>query len=380
MWLELAREGYEPLKRFAATTLLPNILVHYNLSINDNEQLKRLIYWRYFDRIPEKTSYMLNTMQRLISETKFETPFLETLDRLTDTDNLNISFITKNHIANVESVVQRKAKKQIYVYSLHNSKSIDIRGFVNYFGGSSHTSDFLFLMGPSLFQQVSRRKLTSAEMRLCRKIRYSFTEFIKTGNPAGIHLSTVWHPYTNNRKFIHILSDKNGICDSTDAMLGPCDQNGMFMSTVEKHFVEIDEMIHGKARVVSSSILNPFQIGKENLPNNPIDSARMSKSYLGLPYSESEYYNALRKTHSFWMELLPEIVLDNNYYRDYSNGIYARSNFNDPLYISIMAASGTKFKHAFFSMLILVCLLLGVLCICMYILKRNQQNVGANFL
>lgn len=378
MWLELAREGYEALKEFATTTILPNIFVHYNLTNGAIEQVQRLVHWRFFNRIPKTPSYMLNAIQRLISETKFETPFVETLERLTS-DIINGSLMPANEAANVESAIQRKAQKQFYVFSVHSSKSIDIRGTINYFGGAGHTSDLLFLMGPSLFQQISRRKLTSAEMRLCRKFRHLFTEFIKTGNPTpGIHISNAWHPYTSNRKFIQILSDTSVGCESNDATLGPPIQNNIFMTALEKNVDEIDGLIHGQARIVSSNIINPFRIGEENIPHNPVDSARMSKSYLGV-YSSSEYYDALAKINSFWLDLLPKTSLDSNQRRN-SNGIYSSYDFDDPLYIAMITASGTKFKHAFFSMLILVCLLLAVLCICMYILKRNQQNIGVNFL
>lgn len=382
MWLELAREGYEPLKRFATKSLLPNIMVHYNLTVGATEQVKQLIYWRYFDQIPEKPSYILNGMMRLLSETKFETPFLETLEHLTDI-KINRLLASSNEIVNVKSVAQRKARKKIYVYLLHSSKSIDIRGSINYFGGTQHTSDLLYLMGPSLFQQISRRKLTSSEMRLCRKFRHLFSEFIKTGNPTpSVHTSNLWHTYTNNRKFIQIFSDTSVVCDSNDATLSPLIQDGIFPNALEKNFAEIDRLIHDQARIVSTNILNPFRIGEENLPSNPVDSAHMSKNYLGNleVNSSSQYYITLTKIHSFWMDLLPKISLQYNPYRNYSNGIYSGSNYDDELFISVVASSNTKFKHAFFSMLFLVCLLLIVLCICMYILKKNHQNVGTSFL
>lgn len=375
MWLELAREGYESLKRFATTTILPNILEHYNLTDGAFEQIQHLIYWRFFDRFPETPSYVLNALQRIISETKFEVPFLETIERLTS-ENINSLLTPTNEVANIEFAVKRKAKKQFYVYALHNSKSIDIRGAINYFGGSGHTSDLLLVMGPSLFQQISRRKLTSAEMRLCRKFRHLFTEFIKTGNPTGksTHISNAWHPYTKNRRFIQILSDASMGCELSDDLIGPSVQNGMFTAALEKNFVEIDAMIHNQAQIISSNILNPFRIGDVNLPHSAVDSARMSKSYLG-GYSTSEYNNALTKIHSFWKHLLPKIILNHNHHRNHSN-----PNFDDPLYVAMITATGTKFKHAFFSMLILVCLLLAVLCICVYILKRNQETIGVSFL
>lgn len=217
-------------------------------------------------------------------------------------------------------------------------------------------------------------------MRLCRKLRHLFSEFIKTGNPTpGVRTSNSWHPYTTKRKFIQVLSDTSVVCDLSDATIGPSIQENMFTSAMEKNFPEIDRLIRDQARVVSSNIINPFRIGEENLPSSSVDSVRMSKNYLGVN-SSSEYYNVLTKIHSFWMDLLPKISLEYNSYHNNSNGIYSRSDFDDKLFVSMIATSNAKFKHAFFSMLFLVCLLLVVLCICMYILKKNQQNIGVSFL
>lgn len=381
LWLELAREGYEPLKKYIATTLLPNVLVHYGFSGGAIEQVRRMIFWRFFDRIPQTPSYLLNAMQRLISETKFETPFLETIERLTSDQAINSTLTAMNDTVAIESAKQRRAQKTFYVYSFHHPKSIDIRGATNYFGGAGHTSDLLFLMGPSLYQQISRRKLSSVEMRLCRRFRHLFVEFIKTGNPTPGRVFDAWRPYTAKQKFVQILGDNPLNSASNDAMTGNVAENGMFIADLEKNSIEIDGMIHGQTRVVSTNILNPYRIGKENVPQNPDDSARMSKNYLGV-YETSEYYNALKKINSFWMDLLPEMNSYLDYRRlNYSNGIFSRSDFDDdPLYIAMAAASSSKFKHAFFSMLILVCLLLAVLCICVYILKKNQRNIDTSFL
>jgi hypothetical protein len=36
-----------------------------------------------------------------------------------------------------------------------------------------------------------------------------------------------------------------------------------------------------------------------------------------------------------------------------------------------------KYKHAFFSMLTLVCLLLAILGLCVYLLKKNNQSLAS---
>lgn len=384
LWLELAREGYEPLKKYMTTTLLPNILTHYGFMENPIDQVRKMIYWRFFDRVPQTPTYLLNALQRLISETKYETPFLETIERLTaNKSSVSIHSNVNYEQINSEAAAQRRLQKKLFVYSFHHSKSMDIRGAINYFGGASHTSDLLILMGPSLYQQISRRKLTSIEMRLCKKIRHLFIEFIKTGNPTPGRVFDAWHPYTSKQKFIQILGDSTLANEGNVGLTNTnADTNGIFTSDLEKNSVDIDGMINGQTRVISSNTLNPYRIGNENIPQNVIDSARMSKSYLGV-YETSEYYNTLTKINSFWTDLLPKM---DSYYENQlinlTNNIFSRSDFDEnPLFIAAMAAShGSKFKHAFFSMLILVCLLLVILCICVYILKKNQQNIDTSFL
>lgn len=382
LWLELAREGYEPLKKYINSTVLPNVLVHYGFVNGAIEQVRRMISWRFFDRIPQTSSYLLNAIQRLISETKYETPFLETIERLTSNQPINISTIASNDTVAMESAIHRRAEKTFYVYSFQHKKTIDIRGATNYFGGAGHTSDLLFLMGPSLFQQISRRKMSSMEMRLCRRFRHLFSEFIKMGNPTPGRVFDAWRPYTAKQKFVQILGDFSSTSvDTGDTMTMNFAENGIFIGDLEKNSVDIENMIHGQAHIISTNILNPYHIGKENQPQNPTDSARMSKSYLGI-YETSEYYNALTKINSFWMDLLPEMSSYHDHrLQNYTNDVFSRSNYDDdPLYIAMAAANGSKFKHAFFSMLILVCLLLAVLCICLYILKKNQRNIDTSFL
>lgn len=387
LWLELAREGYEPLKKYIQTNTLPNILSHYGFQSDATHRINDMINWRFFDQIPQISSSLLSVLQRLMSETKFESPFLETIDRLTMEKSIlnfrNVSSMdvrsknsTNGNIGQIAAL--RRKNRTLYVYTFHISKSMDIRGSTNYFGGASHTSDLLFLMGPSLFQQIGRRKLTPTEMKLCKRMRQLFTDFVKTGNPTPGRIFDAWRPYTSKQKFIQIIGD----AVHSD---GAISASSMFANDFEKNTAEIENLIRqpviGQTQIVSN-VVNPYQIGPGNNQENPIDTTRMSKSYLGV-YETSDYYNALTKINSFWKSLLPKMTkyIDSNSI-DATNDINSRSNFdNDQLYIAAMAAgTNSKFKHAFFSMLILACLLLAVLCVCVYILKKNQRNIDTSFL
>lgn len=367
--------------KYIETTILPNVLAHYGFNSSPIKQVHEMIGWRFFDRIPQSATHLLSALQRLLSETRFETPFFETIERLTANTSANgLANGQPTGAVFGEAARQRRATKTIYAYTFHQSKSMDIRGAVNYFGGASHSSDLLALMGPSLYQQISRRRLTATEMRLCKKIRHLFVEFIKTGTPTPSHLYDGWHPYTAKHKYIQTLGDATLDTDTNTIQLPNSNaDDAVFVSDVEKNSAEIANMINGQQRVVSSDAMNPYRLGAENNPTDANDLARMRKSYLG-SYETSEYYNILTKIHSFWTDLLPK--LDTLYVNQTINEIFARANFKEnPLYIAAMAATnGHKFKHAFFSMLILVCMLLTVLAICVYILKRNQCTGEPNLL
>lgn len=74
-----------------------------------------------------------------------------------------------------------QATGPVYAYLFHHPNSMDMRGRINYFGGASHSSDLPFLMGPSLYREIGRKRLTQLEDKLCKKIRSLFAEFIKGG-------------------------------------------------------------------------------------------------------------------------------------------------------------------------------------------------------
>lgn len=385
LWVELAREGYNPLKKYITTTIIPNIIDHYGFDSDAVEQVQETINWRFFYRIPQTAAHLLNAMQRLLSETKFETPFLETLERLTMEETETTINVTQHRSSSLKSSLERRrAQKTFYVYSFHHTKTVDIRGAVNYFGGASHTSDLIILMGPSLYQQISRRKLTADEVRLCKKIRNFFTNFIKYGNPTPGRMFDAWHAYTRAQKFIQLIGDVTASTD-VNSIINSFGDNSMFIADIDKNKVEIDHIIHGQMRVVSSNAINPYNIGNDNSQKDIAESVRMSKNYFGAydTTATSNYYTVLSKINSFWMELLPKMnALSDMRISNYTTNIFSRINAqDDPLHIAAIAAGhGSKFKHAFFSMLILVCLLLAVLCVCVYILKKNQRNIDTSFL
>ena len=164
LYVEFGKQGPEVLKKFVDDTLLPNVLAQMQFSPIGQNQIKEAINWKFFEQIPTTSAHYLNSLQKLISETRFEIPFFETLEILTNSNNESEIVLDK-----------------LFVYLFHHSNSMDMRGKINYFGGASHSSELPFLLGPSLYQEIGRRRFSQAEDKLCKKIRGFFAEFIKTG-------------------------------------------------------------------------------------------------------------------------------------------------------------------------------------------------------
>lgn len=388
----MAKEGYDSLKAYIDQTILPNVLHHYNIISERTNSIDDTIDWRFFDRIPETPLHLLGAMQRLISETKFEAPLLKTIEALSRTPSeVQLQRANQSSTAMTDHSQQIRTPKTVYVYAFHISNSMDLRGIVNYFGGASHSSDLPYLMGPSLYQQISRRKFSANELKLCKRIRQLFGNFIQKGNPTPDRLYDAWRPYTSKQKNIQILGDLMG------GSAGTADT-----ASFESNRVELEAMLRSapgdtETRIVSNSIQNPYQLaptvnsnGNHNTKSGQ-DGSRTSKDYLMSDYVTTEYFNTLSKVYTFWNELLPKFQRQRRLSKDTNHGrtneidggsggdgTYLDRNVNDSFSAGIV--TGSKYKHAFFSMLILVCLLLSVLCVCVYILKKNPRNIDTSFL
>lgn len=379
--MDMAKEGFETLKDYIDKTTLPNILTHYGVGGKSLNEIEEMINWRFFDQIPRTSLHLLNAMQRLISETKFEAPLLQTIEALSRYPTNVTSQTSLNDTQDSSSVDNpiRRPSSPLYVYTFHMSNTLDLRGTINYFGGASHSSDLLFLMGPSLFQQISRRKFSSAELKQCKKLRQLFSNFVKKGNPTPDRLYDAWRPYTTRQKFIQILGDPVAEAGSLGGV-----GSASYSNSFEQNRVELEAMLQSppgntETRIVSNAA-NPYRIGPEAADGTKSNErSRMSKSYLG-GYETTEYYNSLMKVYTFWNELLPKIY---RHQRGDSQDEVLEMEAGDangrrPLSAGVV--TGSKYKHAFFSMLILVCLLLAVLCVCVYILKKNHRNIDTTFL
>ncbi|GAB0093585.1 liver carboxylesterase [Sergentomyia squamirostris] len=372
-WIEFGKQGSRQLKKLIDTTIVANILEHYDFTGFGETQIRETINWRFFDQIPQSNSvpYLSDALQKLVSETKYEVPFFETIELLSGAPvgRNTTTHVTSDQIVGLgkseasRSTIMRK-RSNLFVYSFQQPYAIDMRGRVSYFGGAAHTSDLPFVLGPSLLQQISRRRLSQSEDKLCKKVRQYFGDFIKSGNPTPGRLFDAWKPYTRETKYIKVLTSKS------DAVAL---QEDASHSGVEKNIVMIEHMFsQNRPQVVSSVPQNPYQLNT-NMPSGRAVTmqAGHSEEYIN-DLVNMQSYSELSKVYSFWKKLLPRI--------------YSNAQFNDQVLSGRQDLSGiqffestnsSKYKHAFFSMLTLVCLLLTVLCVCVYILKRNTRNFGS---
>lgn len=159
-WIAFAKQGPKVLKEFIDSSVIPNILEHNSFS-HGVKQIRETIEWKYFEEIPKTIPYYMNALQTLVTETHFEIPFFETIEII------------------ARSRERKSAPANFYVYSYQQTTPIDMKGRVNYFGGASHGSDLVALLGPSLLQQIARRRLTQSEDAITKKLKQHFGDFIK---------------------------------------------------------------------------------------------------------------------------------------------------------------------------------------------------------
>ncbi|XP_055386791.1 cholinesterase 2 [Condylostylus longicornis] len=346
-WIDLAREGFESLRSYINFTTLPFILRKYLFLEGENNQVIKALNWRYFQMVnPRHPSYLLNSMQRLISEAEFEAPFYNTIELMA---------------RSIHQYTSPADAADLYVYVYQNSNSMDLRGKINLFGGASHSSDLPLLFGPSLFQQIARRRFTQSEDKICRKLRQFFR------NPTPGRIYDAWMTYTVTKKYIKILGD----------MMPTAQTNEDFsMTFLEKNFAEIEEMLHKdtgnlEPSPTSREISNPYDLNK-------IDTKQRVKSTYVINRQDYEYFSRLKKVYSFWNVLLPSIYQSNNY----QNNNIDTTSINDRNGKNIIIGEAeileaNKYKHAFFWMLGLVCILLASLGICTYVLRRDHPDWAA---
>lgn len=368
---------------------------HYGFTGPGSDQVRQTINWRFFDQIPRTIPNQLDSIQRLISEAKFERPFFETIELLsreTTTDvtlhqaQISVSAaqisrqnkpsdddppqlddgIMEHRALNIDAPASSvESTSHLFVYSFRQGTTMDLRGRTNYFGGAGHTADLLFLMGPSLFQQIGRRKMSMTEERLCKKMRRYFVDFVKTGNPTPGRLFDAWLPYRNHHKFVQMLGGD----------LAPEQSEANYL---DRNQLQIAQMLSGES--TDSVVSNAADPNPYSIDNSRIDTSSLPKSYLP-DTKHSPYYLAIGKVSSFWDDLLPKMQRDLNKLRA-TDGQPAWDPSNPSRQDLDLAEAGSssKFRHAFFSMLALVCLLLAILGVCLYILRKSRATIDTSYL
>ncbi len=366
----MARKNFNTLKSFIFGTTIPNVMQHYGFTGRGRQQVLEAINWRFFDQIPQTSPNLLNALQRLLSEVKYETPFYEMIETFVQeptSENLIFDVTNNTTMVSVPKPNQQKNLKMsanasaLFVYMFQQSNAMDLRGNVNYFGGAGHSSDLLFLMGPSLFQEIGRRKMSQSENRICRKMRQHFTDFVKTGNPTPGRIFDAWQAYTKGRKYIHEMGDSGDTGSNNE-------QN------FERNQVQIENLLSlDDTTIVTNdlSFSNPYVIGSE-APNRRSNSR--APKYIA-DVQDSEYYLSLNRINAFWKDYLSKLYASHN---NPAPGVLDGSFEKDVIYLGETIDS--KFKHAFFSMLVIVCLLLALLGVCVYIIKKNHQKIDTSFL
>ncbi|XP_038110930.1 carboxylesterase 1F [Culex quinquefasciatus] len=371
-WQDFARQGQDYLRRYVNSSLIPNVLEQYEFNGAGQHQIRETISWRFFDQIPESTAHLLSSVIKLTTETHYEIPFYKTLEVLTSTTEDQRSTAILEGYGEQQRQQSTGEPGNLYVYLFHHSNSMDMRGKINYFGGASHSSDMPFLMGPSLFQEIGRKRLSQSEDKLCKKIRALFSDFIKGGDPTPTRKIDAWTPYSANLRYIKLISTR---------------ADSVFHE--DKHSLE--HVFEDNLRLIEDKLLNsnqdqaeggnrqqenPYLLGRNNLDSQDQEGSRSSKSAVLVDNTrDSEYFHYLRKLDGFWHRFLPKLsaimnATDQELLRNRRIDLAAEEEQE----LLRESSEASRYKHAFFSMLTLVCMLLAVLGVCVYVLKKSTNK------
>lgn len=147
------------------------------------------------------------------------------------------------------------------------------------------------------------------------------------------------------------------------------------------------QVVVSSAHPVATQQFNPYHLS--NINNGYEEGHRISRQFdVPAPNvaKNTDYYFYLRRIYSFWYEYLPSLYKN---YQDRTgrasseqdklleSGEWPNSRKNEEKLNFWFIPATPKYKHAFFSMLTLVCLLLAILGVCVYILKRNNKSISS---
>ncbi|XP_037951686.1 pyrethroid hydrolase Ces2a [Teleopsis dalmanni] len=336
-WLDLARESYDALQSYINFTILPRILEKFNVSSTSRTNIVKELYMRYFNgEAGSNVIYLLNSMQRMLSEFFYEMPFYDTLETL---------------------ISNKFTKSSIYAYIFDTPNSLDMRGKLNLFGGASHSSDLPLLYGQSLFQQISRRRLTNNEEKLCRHIRNVFLSFIKSGNPTNNN-SNIWLSYKNEHKFVY------NIGSGTEKGIDTTFISSMYL---ENNIEKITNLLYAETNNMETRLPRPSRNDLGNIHNN---SSRYEEAS-----TKNQQYTIyalhLKRVYEFWKIYLPNIeTFDNESDYNRFHGAYSYR-----IRLLEASADAARYKHGFFVMLGLVVVLLAILAVCVHLLRSGANDI-----
>ena len=341
-WLELARDSYTSLKSYINNTILTKVIrTQGNVEGNSNKRNLDALNWHYFNNdFEENPIHLLAAMGRFLSEYNYELPFYRLLNQLSNAtakSNLN--------------------SNKLYAYIYDFTNSMDIRGKVNLFSGSTHSAELPLLFGPTLFQQIARRRFNAEEENVYRKMRTPILNFIKTGNPTPLRDYDSWVPYTSKNRIIYDLGQKWSL---TDQYAFVKDKNNM--EKISQLLLRDQSTSTSHTRLNRNELSNPYQMPKY-----------IDKKYTSDNIQNSPYTIHLMRVYGFWELFLPQIISN-----DYAQGS-DHSAITQHLLFLEASADAARFKHGFFVMLGLVIILLALLCLCVYLLRRNTLAPSTHF-
>lgn len=398
-WLHLARNGYNQLFSFIENTILKDIRIQSKNNVDaQHQKIWDFIKWHYFpveetaslrahllseassvsspvssswpltQRLSDNVMGLLDSFQRYLSEWHFEVPFYRFLTKLISIENVG----------------------NIFAYNYDMVDAIDMRGQINHFQGAGHSAELPLLLGPSLFQQIARRRFNSHEEGVFHRLRGQIMHFIRNAEPKLSAVKVDWLPYTKQTPFVYSLGEIwNSVAKKRPFSASAGFITETFLDTLgypsesSRSLPESSKSLPGSLRELSSSSLHKDFTGFSGddlllySTTNESDKRRhLSKDInfeKSIPRAEILYVKHLKRASKF------NQLLESYYRKDQFENITIKQNLSEIELLQQnrifrdVAADAVHYRQAFFLLLILVIILLVSLTLCVYVLKNTTK-------
>lgn len=190
-WSDLVTQGFSQLRQFIVNSVLPSVMNRYGFYNHiSSKEISTLLQWQYVDNVlPGDAVGLLAQLVELYSDSQFKAP----------------------HVRQLQFLTRASERNAVYAYQFEQG-GVDLYGKSLNITGAGHGSEFLFLFGPTMMQQVVGRRFTPTEDRLSIILKRLWAQFVRQGSLSSLPYGygVTWRPYNPDEdNFVVLRTDSS---------------------------------------------------------------------------------------------------------------------------------------------------------------------------